>query len=675
MDKLDKKYKAQQLKFLNAEDMVLYAVSIHDIKSYCHGTTLWINFYRQRLMLCDFRVLNGIQGLLDTRYTAVVHLDEATVDPNDWFARLVVHVRAAVKLRICLRANPSSFLPACPSGLPVFREDDDTYHERMRLPVSQDDHLTLSYVSRLLHLWLGGSSSFLSQARFALVRLFVEHLGTGCLLLPRVWELYVDPPNWLFSPSCPRFVDAVSKNLSFLPSYLEDFDSQMLNQILCNSTVVSRFDKLETQYLDMRAATSAYGDARLAAQLQAAEMKKLLTTITADVQQRRHIKRDQAKAKAAAAEKRKEEKARLQAVASRNPPVHVPRHPVHSTSSSSSVSNPPTSQSSLVPPSPFPEPSTSSSSSLPHSSTSGLDPVARAIVFLADAYNTVTNADVSSMNKAQELILGNGDQFQPIRELGPSRTIMKKHLSLDFAKQLEGFFSLQVFRCIHFNSGAFRDCPKNLREVEFDDLEQYEAYLTTLKLKFRGAKDGYFCNSAAHGSPTAFRTLDRYKDFWEVTNRKDFLWPPDRNFATTYAFFKTYKPTKDVQKLIDGEMKTVEYNLWNGVGKLTRYMLVLDMWGAGLLDCPSLDDIATIAAELSLGACKGLTLLGYLANGGKGDEAKQAFCDFYNDVRERLSDEQIENFQWCPVTTEHFLCKFGRMVDKHHYLVSWNIHL
>lgn len=673
MDVLDQKYKVQQLKALDMEDMVSYALSIHDLKSYCHGTTLWINFYRQRLMLSDFRVLNSIQHLLETRYADILQLDEATVDISDWFARLVFHVRSAVKLRVCLRANPSSFLPAGPSNLPVFREDDTEYDTRMHLPVAQDDALIRSYVSRLLHLWLGGSSSFLSQARVSLVRLFIEHLGTGCLLLPGVWDLYEDPPYWLFNPSCPRFVDAARQNLSFSPSYLDDLDSQLLGMTLCNSPVISQFVKLQSQYLDMRAATSAHGAARLAAQLQAAEMKKLLISITEDVQLQRCMKRDQAKAKAAATAKRKEDKARLLAGSSQHSaPILAPPSPIPSTSGSSSISNPHVSQNPPVHPPPPSNPSASGSSSLPTSSTSGRDPVVRAMTFLEDAYYVVTNDDKSTMNDAQEVIYNRGDHFQPIRELGPSRTIMRNYLTVDFAKKIEGFFSIQLFRCIHFNSGAFRDCPKNLRRAEFHTIGEYEAYLVALKQKFRGAKDGYFCNSAAHGSATNFRTLERYRDFWEVANRKDFSWPPDRNFATTYAFFKTYKPTKKVQKVVDGEIKTEPYNLWNGVGKLTRYMLVLDMWGAGLLDCPTLDDIATIAAELGLGACKGLKLLGYLTEDGRGEEARQAFRDFYNDVHDHLSDAQKENFQWNPVTTEHFLCKFTRMID--YYPVSSDVH-
>lgn len=397
----------------------------------------------------------------------------------------------------------------------------------------------------------------------------------------------------------------------------------------------------------MDATTRAHGKDQLAAQMKAAEIKKSLDSLTAEVQQRRVARQEQAKAKAAAAAKRKADKALLQA--SKPQALTTDLH-LHST------------------------PATSSSTSLLHPPASEVDPSSRVVAFLRDAYYAATHTDVSSMTKAQELIHKQSDHFQPIRELACSRTIMTKHLTLDFAKRLEGFFSLQLFRCILFNSGAFRDCPDNLRNVEFNSIMEFEGYIDALKLKFKEEKDNptYFCNSGAHGTTTALRTLERYGDLWDTSQCGNFVWPPDRNFATTYSFFKTYDPTKDVETIVNGKKKTEKVHLWKGVGKLTRYMLVLDMHGAGLVDPPTLDDVATVAAAFRLGAVTGLILLGYLHKDGRGEDAKQAFCDFYNDVRDSLSEEEIVNFQWNPMTAEHSLCKFSRMIGKKHYLVSLN---
>ncbi len=646
IDTMNTKYKGQRLNCDHMEDIFSYTSSIHQLKSYCHGTTLWINFYRHRVMLSDFRVCDAIQSLLDERFPEALKSDEATLDENDWFSRLVLHVRSAIHLRVYLRANPTSFLPPGPFQLELFREDEADYHQRMLIPDDQVDEVTLSYVRRLLHLWLGSDSSFLTQARGSLIRLFLEHLGSGCLLLPKIWELYEDPPSWLFSSSCPKFSDAAATDPTFSSTYLDAFDAQLLDMCLCNSSTLLEFDRLETLYLEIDATTRAHGKTLLAARLKAAEVKKMLVAVTVDVQRRRIIKRDQAQAKAAAAEKRKAEKARLLASV-----------PQTSTTASSLQATP--------------------STSLLHPPVSEVDLASRAVAFLKDAYYAATHTDVSSMTKAQELIHKQSDHFQPIRELACSRTIMRKHLTLDFAKQLEGFFSLQLFRCILFNSGAFRDCPDNIRNVEFHSVKEFEAYIDALKLKFKEEKNNptYFCNSGAHGTTTALRTLDRYRNLWDTSRCGDFVWPPDRNFATTYAFFKTYDPTKNVETIVNGQKKTEKVHLWKGVGKLTRYMLVLDMHGAGLVDAPTLDDVATIAAAFRLGAVTGLIVLGYLHKDGRGEDAKKAFCDFYNDVRDSLSEEEIVNFQWNPMTAEHLLCKFGRMVGKKHYLVCFEVML
>lgn len=645
MDQLDSKYSEKQLATLDAVDLVSYSSSIMDLKAYCHGTTLWINFYRQRLMLSDFRVMDGIQVLLEERCPEILKMNEEDIADGDWLARLVFHVQQSVKLTMLLRANPKNFLVGGVGERDTFQEDLSDFRRRKNLHPSKHNQVILKYVRKILHLWLGGCSSFTSQARACLIRVLVEHLGTGCLLLPEVWSLYEIPPSYLFVSGCPRFSDADSKDTPFVFSYLDAFDADLLAMTLCNPQVIAQMARLESLYVEMYHATQTHGEALLAAKLKSPNMRRLLTAITADVRERRLARKAKAVAQATA---RKEK-----AAACTTAPLQAPSDMSRGVANSSSDEPHNTSDPSISP-------------SVPTTGSVD-DPIAKIIKFLKDAHYVATHTSHDRINKARRQILGDGDHYQPIRELGPSRSIMRNELSLSFAQTRAGFFSIQIFRCIHFAAEAFRSCPENLRQVEFNNIADYEAYIQALKLCFPGRKPNFFCNGVAHGTYVPQRKLERYRDYYNVSQRNDFTWPPDRNFATTWAFFKKYNPTLTYKVVEKGEEKDKIYRQWNGLGPLTRYMLVADMYGAGLLDPPTLEDIAGIAAYLKRGALSGLEQIDYVPEGASGELIRDAFIDLYLAVKNKLSDEQISDFQWTPITAEHMLCKFWRMTDKGHY--------
>lgn len=656
MDTLDLKYDKALNLSMNCRDIASYSASVKDLKAYCHGTALWINFYRQRVMLSEFRILDEIENLLEDRCPTILDAPDDS-DSSDWLVKLVNRVRGLITCGVIMEIDSKEYFPCGAAGGTVFIESSQALRKRKYLPEHQRNDMTLAYISRILHVWFGGSSSFSSQARTALVRIFVDRLGSGCLLLPEVWRVYDELPNFLFAPQCAKFTNANCKSAKFMSEHLDDFDFELLQQTLCSSDILTRFDALETAYVEMYTATCAHADAILATRTSAPNLKRLLISLTSEVHARRLAQQEKKKKKE---EAKKQAQAKKQAAAGKVLVAQTVSSPVEDLGATSAAHHP---QSNAEPR--LPHRSLSPSSSSSHASSQ----VAKTVKFLKDALIAgnafAQEKSRSSLNKAQRDIFDEGDYYQPIREIGPSRAIMNRGLKLKFAKTKAGFFSLMLFRFIHFNSGAFLACPPDLREVQFESIAAFETYLQQLRLRFPDEGDSYFCNSAAYGQPVSQRTLDRYQDYWETSQRDDFTWPPNRNFAVTYNFYKRYTPSVVIG--VDADGNNIVKKLWTGVGKLNRYLFVADMCQAGLVDLPTVEDVAAIAAFLNKGAARGLHVLDYLSEGGTGPLVQAAFVTFYEAVRSELTEEQQVEFQWNPITAEHTLCKITRILRKHRY--------
>ncbi|KAI0084092.1 hypothetical protein BDY19DRAFT_997943 [Irpex rosettiformis] len=184
----------------------------------------------------------------------------------------------------------------------------------------------------------------------------------------------------------------------------------------------------------------------------------------------------------------------------------------------------------------------------------------------------------------------------PLRELAPSRVIMTAGLDTTFASTRAGFFSLQVFHHIHFNTEAFRLCPPELCQVKFHTLAEYKQYVAALQAYFPGRGDFFFCNKRALGSPINNQTIERADDYWNVAMSLDYPWPSPRQFASVY------KSMSHFRKHLAPEHK----HTWSGIGLLSMFLLLLNMHFVGLVNELMVENIASIIASLQKGATFGL---------------------------------------------------------------------
>lgn len=78
------------------------------------------------------------------------------------------------------------------------------------------------------------------------------------------------------------------------------------------------------------------------------------------------------------------------------------------------------------------------------------------------------------------------------------------------------------------------------------------------------------------------------------------------------------------------------------VGALNIYLLVADMYAAGLVTAPTFDDLDAVLCALNACGLKGLQVLGYLFGSSKpaSFNASSAFKAFYEDVESQLTPDE-----------------------------------
>lgn len=105
------------------------------------------------------------------------------------------------------------------------------------------------------------------------------------------------------------------------------------------------------------------------------------------------------------------------------------------------------------------------------------------------------------------------------------------------------------------------------------------------------------------------------------------------------------------------------------VGTLNIYLLIADMYAAGLVTAPTFDDMDAVLCALNAGGLKGLQVLGYLFGSSKPtvSDASSAFKAFYKDIESQLKPNEIQTLPWNTVIAEHSLCKCYCMFNRSLY--------
>ncbi len=300
--------------------------------------------------------------------------------------------------------------------------------------------------------------------------------------------------------------------------------------------------------------------------------------------------------------------------------------------------------------------SSESMTSIPKPSTSPI------FAFLEDSVVALTARQRSQgdthLTQAQRYIFLHLDHLLPLREDTPSRTIMRQSFDVSLADTRIGFFSMQLFRFIHCNSGAFRSYPPELRRVVFNSVEDHDDYLANMRALFPDEPGTFFCNKKSIANSIRGNSSTISRNYWNAAHSPHLKWPPPRPFAEAWSEMLALKRKLDAQ--IDAP--------WKGVGLLSIYLLVVDMHYSGLVDAPLPMDVAQAIPVIRGCSVQGMQSLGYISDCATKSDVEKKFCQYYNDVDTLLTDDQRARYKWDPIVAEHTLSTLFRARTDGYYI-------
>ncbi len=643
--------------YLSMKDLALCSESLTAIRGHCHANSQWINLYRQQFMAFEAYMVISIRHIVDERCPYIVrNLASIAADgtTHDWLVRLTTKVDTLIRSGIAVTASSTDFFKPSVLTPRKFWEDPSRVLRRKNLAAEKVEGTVLSYVRRILYVWFGTETPFTAQARSAFVGCMIRRFGENSLRIPLVWDTYVDMPAWLFSRECPKLHNGdTSPNARFELRFLDNLCAAFE---VCDPEreVVNSFSELGALYDGLHSRTKTHIQNAVLSRTRGAALKQLVDSLT-----------------------RVAHPAETNALG-QVPPVPSNQVGVSTLPGGPSTSHDGLSQSALqagtstlrASPTPLtargstsePRSNTPNTSlppqvTLPASSMSS-SAVTVTIQLLEDSCRVVRalrgSLSERKLSHVQRVIFSKADFLLPLREEAPSRWAMNAKFGKAFARTRDGFFSLQIFRFIHFNSGAFRNYPSDKREVQFISNDAFNTYLSKVRLHFPRESEPFFCNKGALGQGIKDRTTSKSADYYLVSRETSMPWPPSRDFAAAWREIKALK-------------KKVG-SLWAGAGTLSQYLLLADMHFAGLVDAPSPEDMALVVASVQLGGMLGLKSLGYLTDCATKPMVEEKFLLFYNEVTAALTDDQRKRFDWSPIVAEHTLCKLFRLRGMGHYL-------
>ena len=254
------------------------------------------------------------------------------------------------------------------------------------------------------------------------------------------------------------------------------------------------------------------------------------------------------------------------------------------------------------------------------------------------------------------MFTGSGDKSIPFRELAPGRSRFKSPegpFAPNVVRTTEGIFSALVWRGITFAAPFSLD---NTIPMVFNSAFHFDQECT--KESHNGKPASFFCDPAAYGVHNPQRMVSLAQSYW--ASLKGDIWPDFvRNrivpFKECYSFFRTRV-----------KAGTTTVPRFPNIGPLTSYLITADLFYSGVVERPSVQDIAWIIKEVNKGPVAALEGLGLVTlrrtKSSKPNitECQAALKYVYGVVCEVVPEEHRETLHIDYIMLENSLCKFSR---------------
>lgn len=152
----------------------------------------WGNVFRQRVMLCE----RHMAIMFTERLTTIARetMSQSTRPPaieQDAFTRILVRIETNLQCGMDIRLDSSTYIPDVLKGVEFYAKAQ----KRIFLDAELPEHVAKMAV-RVMRKWFGLEDDNITAARADFISILLDNYGPGALLLPHVWNAYVNMPSW-----------------------------------------------------------------------------------------------------------------------------------------------------------------------------------------------------------------------------------------------------------------------------------------------------------------------------------------------------------------------------------------------------------------------------------------------------------------------------------------------
>jgi hypothetical protein len=267
------------------------------------------------------------------------------------------------------------------------------------------------------------------------------------------------------------------------------------------------------------------------------------------------------------------------------------------------------------------------------------------------------------------------DHFLPFRECAPTRkrTMDTVYDGLKDGLTPEDFWNILCHHGTFYGSEFART-----HGGRFATLEDWRSYKDG---EGSNKEDKYFVISNTYGPANHRRTLELIEKYWVVRHKwTDFsankfngimflfyflsLQPIEQEVIDNFTDYDPKKEKKRLKQQIDASGKNTPPNFQN-IGVLTALLICGDLANVGVVEKPTVQQMARLMFDVNKGAILGLQRIGIVKLPNPSlQEVEIGLSFLHNSLETNLTGEEKELIGYDIVILEHGLCKYTRLVKK-----------
>ncbi|KAF7792930.1 hypothetical protein EIP86_004033 [Pleurotus ostreatoroseus] len=178
----------------SSEDIMQALGAVSVLRANAEWHYVWGNIFRQRVLLYERRLANSLSCRLEDLARGILldpNIGTLPSEDQDTLTRLVIRVRDLLLCSMPIRLNSSSFIPDIIQGV--------EYEAKPRRRTYTPEELVIEaprVVVNVMRHWFALADSATTDARESYISSLMQCYGPGALLLPHVWNTYLDLPTW-----------------------------------------------------------------------------------------------------------------------------------------------------------------------------------------------------------------------------------------------------------------------------------------------------------------------------------------------------------------------------------------------------------------------------------------------------------------------------------------------